>query len=169
MLQVPRSAPPSVADKPSDEFKRRWMGMPTGRSEKMHAALANQEPPAWMRLSRGDVAAAKQFAAHVANEYPAETADELIWCLLVEATRPRKRGRKARWNGLEGLALVSFVNDELRSCGASTHDRKAVRQAIAIIRERAPGVYGTDKRAEERLRESYYRARRHAEFFVGGG
>ena len=165
---------PSLSDVlslPSDEFKRLWLGMPLGRFARMAAALAEAEPPAWLGLTPAQVDDAKAFANRVADEYPATSIDELLWCLLVEATRLRTRGRKRKWLGIDGLMLVSAVHVELRARGAATRDRKAVRQAIGRIRAQEPERYRAF--SEERLRDAYYQARRrterrHAEFFVGG-
>lgn len=165
---------PSLADVqalPDDEFKRLWLGMPMGRFARMAAALADTEPPAWLGLTPAQIDDAKAFASRVADEYPATSIDELLWCLLVEATRPRTRGRKPKWLGIDGLMLVSAVHVELRARAASTRDRKAVRQAIGRVRAQEPQRYKAY--SEERLRDAYYQARRrterrHAEFFVGG-
>ncbi len=76
----------------------------------------------------------------------------IMWMLAREAVRPHLRGRKAKWQGADGRALVDDVEEALRERGTKMVD------VVEALREAHPARYG-DYSAES-LVKRYYEARR---------
>lgn len=91
-------------------------------------------------------------------EFPGATPTELLWTLGADAFRPRSRGRKPKWTGVEGANLFDLVEAGLKAMGLRRDGEKGLRRVIAEIRARLPELYG--KYSEERLRKAYYEASR---------
>ena len=140
------------------------VGQRRGIKSKMASLFEDTDAPAWLDLTSAEKNRAVQHLARVCDEYPATSIDELIWCLAVDAVRPHRRGRKSKWLGLAGVALVHDVDRELQARKSTSRDRKALRQVIADIKREQPERYG--RYTAERLRDAYYDAVPRARFFV---
>ncbi len=151
---------------PVDRELKKWLlkaGQRLGRKSRFAGPFS--DPPAWLGVTPTEKRHIAELLGRVADEYPATSVDEFIWCVLLGAVRPRRRGRKSKWLGVAGVAFVNEVDRALQARGSSSRDRKALRQVIAEIRSEQPKRYGTY--TEERLRDAYYDALPSARFFLG--
>jgi hypothetical protein len=115
-----------------------------------------QEPPAWLGLTPRDKRRAKELLGRIVEEYAPTCVRDLVWVLLVDAVRPRTRGRKPKWLGMEGVVFVGVVEVVLNENGWKRSRRKELRWAIDAVRKSAPDSYG--RYTEDRLRAAYYDA-----------
>jgi hypothetical protein len=99
------------------------------------------------------------FVAGVLDEFPDATWSDLLWLFAVDAVRPRARGRKAKWAGVEGVLFVVQVDVVLESRGWRRSSKKGLLKAIAIVQKSAPQHYG--KLTANALRAGYYAALPH--------
>lgn len=111
--------------------------------------------PTWLNLAPEEVEAAAKYLTRMMHDYPVRTWWELLLSLAVEATRKKKRGRKGRWLGSDGLSLVMRVDDELRARGLSRG--KGLDLAIEAVKAANPSQYS--KFSNATLRAGYYAAR----------
>ncbi len=115
--------------------------------------------PPWLVLSSEERKQLEEFAAGVLDEFPDATWSDLLWCFAVGAVRPRARGRKAKWAGVEGMLFVTDVEFTLKAKGWRRDGEKGLRRAIAVLRELEPQRYG--KFTESALHAGYYAALPH--------
>jgi hypothetical protein len=123
--------------------------------------------PAWLELAPRERKRAAEMLLRVLREYPVRSWWELLWCLAVDATRPRKRGRKSIWLGPDGIRLIMDVERKSQERGLKRTGRKGlsgfngiaekgVIRAIVILQKEAPQRYG--KFSNAALRAGYYDA-----------
>lgn len=183
IVQSPRKLPARRQRKPStlgmsskkakpmsaeDQFKRAFLRaggrqfMPIGSKFLELAGIG--DAPAWLELPSRQRDEAIDHLRRVFETYgsgagantEAARLKEMIWCLCAYSVRPRSRGRKRKWlNGGDGFDLAEAVEMELHRQGWRRSDRKAVRRAIAAIKE-LDDTY--EKYSESRLRDAYYDA-----------
>jgi hypothetical protein len=115
---------------------------------------ALQHVPGWLNLTPNEVGHAAEKILNVIHQYPVRTWWELLWCLAVDATRPKKRGRKGIWLGSDGLLLVHRLNEQLRATGLSSG--KGLDRAIEVVKAARPERYS--EYSNGTLRAAYYDA-----------
>jgi hypothetical protein len=144
-----------------EEMKQRFFALRLRRRHKRLEGMALvaamfEQAPAWLDLEPAEKRRAQRLLERIADEYPATSMWELVWCLAIDAVRPGASGRKPKWLGIDGIVFVGKVEAALRACGAKSSDAKALLQVIAVIRDRSPEDYADY--SDERLRKAYYEA-----------
>jgi hypothetical protein len=123
------------------------------QAEKDHQG-ALQHVPGWLNLGPKEVECAAEKILDVIRQYPVRTGWELLWCLAVDATRRKKRGRKGIWLGPDGPLLVDRINEQLNSTGLTRG--KGLDLAIEAVKAARPERY--DGYSKATLRAAYYDA-----------
>jgi hypothetical protein len=115
--------------------------------------------PKWQMLTQRETERLERSVREALDEYPAAKWWELLWCLTIDAVRPRRKGRKPKWFGVDGLLFAAEVEARMARMGLERTSKKGLANGVAALRSASPARYGGY--SEERLRKLYYDVLRH--------
>jgi hypothetical protein len=138
---------------------------PKQREQAVREKMLAHEPwvPRWQQFKL--TAAEKERAIKFVFEFKEEWGLQLdkdnfwqwIWYLSIDAIRPRKRGRKPKWSGIDGIGFVLAV-DERRADIAAKKGKESLEKSIRAIMLSSPEHYGNvNDTTVETMRQNYFK------------
>jgi hypothetical protein len=112
--------------------------------------------PSYLRLEPQERRRAAASLLRVLHEYCARSWWELLWCLAVDTAVPRKKGRRRKWLGPDGIRFIMDAWRTSDAMGVDLATKQGLSRTIAALQKADPGRYG--KFSEPRLRAAYYDA-----------
>jgi hypothetical protein len=113
--------------------------------------------PQWLSLglTPDEKERAIKLALDLWLEYRPRTFWEWIWCLAVDGVRPRKRGNKPKWSGIDGDYFEAEVEIHRMKLGDK---KESIADSIRAVMLGSPEHYGIVNDATvETMRQNYYK------------
>jgi len=113
--------------------------------------------PHWLslNLTPEEKERAVKLALDLWLEYRPRTFWAWIWCLAVDGVRPRTRGNKPKWSGIDGDHFELEVDMRRSSLGDK---RESISDSIRAVMLATPELYGiVNDNTVETMRQNYYK------------
>ena len=129
--------------------------------ERQELMLAHEpDYPQWLSLNLTPMEKerAVKLALDLWLEYRPRTFWAWIWCLAIDGARPRKRGNKPKWSGIDGDHFELEVDMHRSALGEK---RESISDSIRAVMLATPEHYGTiNDNTVETMRQNYYKIQR---------
>jgi hypothetical protein len=129
--------------------------------ERRELMLAHEpDYPQWLslNLTPKEKERAVKLALDLWLEYRPRTFWAWIWCLAIDRVRPRKRGNKPKWSGIDGDHFELEVDMHRSALGEK---RESISDSIRAVMLATPEHYGTvNDNTVETMRQNYYKIQR---------
>jgi hypothetical protein len=133
-----------------------------GQRRQIREQMFLHEPtnPQWLslNLTPEEKERAVKLVLYLWLEYLPKNFWAWIWCLAIDGVRPRKRGNKPKWSGIDGDHFELEVDTYRWSLGDK---RESISDSIRAVMMANPGLYGiVNDNTVETMRQNYYKIQR---------
>jgi hypothetical protein len=133
-----------------------------GQKRVVREQMLLHEPtdPQWLslNLTPEEKESAVKLVLYLWLEYRPKNLWAWIWCLAIDSVRPRKRGNKPKWSGLDGDHFELEVDMRRMSLGDK---RESISDSIRAVMLATPEHYGTvNDNTVETMRQNFYKIQR---------
>ena len=98
---------------------------------------------------------AVKLVLYLWSEYRPKNFWAWIWCLAIDGVRPRTRGNKPKWSGIDGDHFELEVDMRRSSLGDK---RESISNSIRAVMLATPELYGiVNDNTVETMRQNYYK------------